>query len=98
MVMKPIQSLILCALAGWLNREQAAVIEYLLAENRTWRELNGSKTPRLNDDQRRRLAVKGKCLGRKLLMDFTTIVTPGTILRWHNEADRPKIRWEFKEG
>ena len=37
----------------------------------------------LDDDQRCRLAVKGKVLGRKALRDITTIVTPDTILRWH---------------
>jgi putative transposase len=68
-----------------MNREQTAVIEYLLQENKTWRELHGNKSPRLNDDQRRRLAVKGKRLGRKVLMDLTTIVTPDTILGWHRK-------------
>jgi putative transposase len=34
----------------------------------------------LNDDQRRRLAVKGKALGRKALHKIATIVTPDTIL------------------
>ena len=34
----------------------------------------------LNDD-RRRLAVKGKALGRKLLEQVATIATPDTILR-----------------
>ena len=36
---------------------------------------------RLNDDQRRALAVKGKALGRKTLSELTTIVTPDMILR-----------------
>jgi len=39
----------------------------------------------LSDDQRRRLAVKGKILGRKMLEQLATIVTPDTILRWHRE-------------
>ena len=39
---------------------------------------------RLTDDQRRRLAVKGKALGRKALARLATIVTPDTILRWHH--------------
>ena len=41
---------------------------------------------RLNDDQRRRLAVKGKRLGRRLLIQVATIVTPYTILRWHHRV------------
>ncbi|MFC2173748.1 IS3 family transposase [Acidobacteriota bacterium] len=37
---------------------------------------------RLNDDQRRRLAVKGRALGRKGLEEVGGIVTPDTVLRW----------------
>ena len=35
---------------------------------------------RLTDSQRRRLAVKGKLLGQKLLATVAGIVTPDTIL------------------
>src|SRR4030095_9475249 len=38
---------------------------------------------RLTDDQRRRLAVKGKVLGRRGLAGIVGIVTPDTILRWY---------------
>ena len=40
---------------------------------------------RLSDEQRRRLSAKGKELGRKLLAEVATLVTPDTILRWHRE-------------
>jgi putative transposase len=40
---------------------------------------------RLNDDQRRRLAAKARGLGRKVLAQVATIVTPGTLLRWHRQ-------------
>ena len=36
-------------------------------------------------DQRRRLAVRGKVLGRKFLEEIGTLFTPDTILRWHRE-------------
>ena len=49
--------------SGWVNRRQLSVIEYLLAENRLLREPLGGRRLRLTDDQRRRLAVKGKGLG-----------------------------------
>jgi putative transposase len=49
------------------------------------REQLGGRRIRLNDDQRRRLAAKGKALGRRLLEQVCTIVTPETILRWHRE-------------
>ena len=37
------------------------------------------------DDQRRRLAMKGKVLGRRRLVDIAGIVTPDTILRWYRK-------------
>jgi hypothetical protein len=46
--------------SGWVNRQQQAVIEYLLEENRVLRAAQPSRRLRLTDDQRRRLAVKGK--------------------------------------
>jgi hypothetical protein len=71
-------NVLLIAIAGWMNREQVAVIEYLKEENRVLRELLGKKRPRLSDDQRRRLAAKGIALGRKLLSTCCSIVTPDT--------------------
>jgi len=69
--------------SGWVNRNQQAVIDYLLEENRVLRAVNGSRRLRLTDDQRRRLAVKGKVLGRRQLAAVAGIVTPDTILRWY---------------
>ena len=39
----------------------------------------------IHEDQKRRLAVKGKTIGRKLLEQFGTLFNPDTILRWHRE-------------
>lgn len=36
---------------------------------------------------RRRLAVKAKVLGRKVLQEIGCLFTPDTILRWHREPD-----------
>ncbi|UCF06853.1 MAG: hypothetical protein JSV33_07470 [bacterium] len=72
----------LLAIAGWVNRNQQYMIEYLITENQILREKLDKKRILLNNDQRRRLAVKGKLLGRKLLSEIATIVTPDTILRW----------------
>jgi len=77
--------LLLLILAGWINRKQQDVVDYLLTENRILRDKLGKKRILLNDDQRRRLAVKGKILGWKVLEQLATIVTPDTILRWHRE-------------
>ena len=46
--------------SGWINRQQQDVIEYLLEENRVLRAAHAPQHLRLTDDQRRRLAVKGK--------------------------------------
>jgi putative transposase len=45
----------------------------------------GERRLRLNDEQRRRLAAKAKGLGRKLLAEIATIVTPETLLAWHRK-------------
>ena len=70
-------------MAGWLNRQQQDLIDYLREENRILREQLGNRRLRLTDDQRRRLAVRGKMLGRKALSEVAGIVTPDTILRWY---------------
>lgn len=59
--------LLLISLASCLNQHQQEVIDYLQEENRVLREQLGSKRLRFNDDQRRRLAVEAKKLGRLVL-------------------------------
>ena len=71
--------------AGWMNQHQQQVIEFLMEENRVLREQIGTRRMRFSDDQRRRLAVKAKQLGRKLLSQVATIVTPETLLAWHRK-------------
>ncbi|MFO1052736.1 MAG: integrase core domain-containing protein [Planctomycetota bacterium] len=90
--------LLLTAVAGWVHREQAATIEYLLEENRVLREQMGKRRLRLTDDQRRRLAAKGVALGRRLLNHLATIVTPDTILRWHRRLIAAKWTYPPKRG
>jgi hypothetical protein len=68
--------LLLITFAGFVNRDQSRLIAYLLEENSIFRELQGKKRPRLTDNQRSRLAVKGKPFGGRLLAKFATIVTP----------------------
>ena len=77
-----LQFLILTA-AGWLNRHQEDLIDYLREENRGLREQLGGRPLRLTDAQRRRLALRGQKLGRRILMQVAGIVTPDTILRWY---------------
>jgi putative transposase len=47
------------------------------------REQLGGRRLRFNNEQRRRLAAKAKGLGRKILAEVATIVTPETLLAWH---------------
>ena len=68
---------VLIVLAGWVNQQQQDIIDYLKEENRLLREQLGNKRLRLSDEQRCRLAVKAKKLGRRLLGDVASIVTPG---------------------
>lgn len=77
--------LLLATFAGWATRQQAQVVSYLLEENRVLKEqlVARGRSLRLTDDQRRRLAARGKPLGRKLLSRVETIVTPDTIMAWY---------------
>jgi hypothetical protein len=93
-VLQPWQLLVLI-IAGWFNRKQQAEVEFLSAQLRIILEVQGKKRLLLNDDQRRRLAVPGKALGRKALEGLTTIVTPDTILRWHRELVARK--WDYSD-
>jgi len=73
-VLHPWQILV-ATMAGWITRQQDAVIEYLQEENRVLKQQLG----------RRRLAVRGKAIGRRALAKVASIVTPDTILCWHRQ-------------
>jgi putative transposase len=89
---------VLVALAGWMNRQQRDVIDYLQEENRVLREQLGPRRLRFTDAQRRRLAAKAKTLGRRVLSDITTIVTPDTLLAWHRALIAKKYDGECTSG
>jgi putative transposase len=76
-------SFLVVSLAGWMNHHQQHVIHYLVEENRVLREQIGDRRMRFTDDQRRRLAARAKKIGRRLLNQVATIVTPETLLAWH---------------
>ena len=90
--------LLLVSLAGWLNQGQQDVIDYLQEENRVLREQLGGKRLHFNDDQRRRLAVRAKKLGWRMLHDLTTIVTPATLLAWHRKLIARKYDGSNQRG
>ena len=85
--------LLVITVAGWINRQQQDVIDYLVEENRTLKGQLRGRRLRLTDDERRRLALKGKALGRSVLQTVATIVTPDTILAWYRKLIARK--WDY---
>jgi transposase InsO family protein len=88
----------LISVAGWMNQQQRDAIDYLREENRVLRELIGDKRLLLNDDQRRRLAAKAKGIGRRMLTQVATIVTPETLLVWHRRLIAEKYDGSSRRG
>ena len=86
------------ALAGWFNQQQHDIIDYLREENKVLREQLGNRRRRLNDEQRRRLAVRTKKLGHKLLAEVASIVTPDTLLSWHRKLIARKYDGSKQRG
>ena len=81
--MPPALQFLVLTFAGWVNRHQDDLIAYLREENRVLREHLGPRSLRRTDAQRRRRAVRGQQLGRRVWMQVAGIVTPDTILRWY---------------
>ena len=71
--------LMLCVLSEHVRREQEKQIEYLQVESQILREKIGGSRVLLSDDQRRRLAVKGKALGRRQLGEVAIIAQADTV-------------------
>jgi putative transposase len=88
-------ALVSAGIACWLERQAAARIEYLKAENRALRIRLGRHRMIFTDAERRTLAKLAKEVGRKALSNLDPIVTPATLLRWHRELVAKK--WTFLE-
>ena len=86
-------TLLVVAVAGWIQRDQQAAIVYLLEENRVLKARLRGRKLRFTNDERRRLAVKGKALGRKLLAEVAGLVNPDTLLGWHRRLIARK--WDY---
>ena len=87
--------LLLMILAGSINQQQQQIIDFQRAEIDILKEKLGKKRILLNDDQRRRLAVKAKVLGRKVLEEIGCLFTPDTLLRWHHEL--VAMKWNYSD-
>jgi putative transposase len=97
MLRPPLQMLLL-VFAGWVNRQQLDVIEYLKEENRVLKERLGSQRIRFTDAERRRLARKAHALGRKALNELGTLVTPDTLMRWYRQLIARKWDYSSRRG
>ena len=62
-------------LAVWFQRALQQQVDYLMAENRILKEKLGDRKLDLTNADRRRLAILGKELGRKLLAKVATLAT-----------------------
>jgi putative transposase len=87
--------LLSASIGCWLERQAAARIEYLKAENRALRTRLGRRRIVFTDAERRTLATLAKEVGRKALSNLDSVVTPATLLRWHRELVAEK--WTFVE-
>jgi len=85
-------------LAVWFQRALQKQVDYLMAENRILKEKLGDQKLNLTNADRRRLAVLGKELGRKLLAKVATLATADTILRWYREQVAKKYDGSKQRG
>jgi putative transposase len=85
---------LVCMLAGWLNRQQQAVIDYQREEISVLLEQNGGKPGAFTDSQRRRLAEKASALGRQELDELAQLARPETLRKWLRTLVREK--WTFQ--
>ena len=83
-------------LAGWINRHQQAIIDYLTEEKQVLLEQLGGKPNRFSDSQRRRLALKAKEVSRHDLLGIQTMITPDTLRRWLRKL--VALKWTFSKG
>ncbi len=80
-----------------MNRWQQH-IDYLKEENWLLREQVRGRRLRWTNEQRRRLAEKGKARGRAALMELAKVVTLDTILRWYRNLVAAKHDGTAKRG
>ena len=88
-------ALLVAGMGCWLERQAAAQIEYLKAENRLLRSRLGRRRIVFTDAERSTLATLAKEIGTKALRALDPIVSPATLLRWHREL--VALKWTFLE-
>ena len=95
--------MLLATLAHWISREKSDTIEFLLEYNRILKsklELGGHRI-KFTDNERAKLARKGRKISRKAFSKISELISPDTILRWYNrliaEKYTPKTRMTTEE-
>jgi len=81
---------LLAYITGSVGEELLLRNEYLAAENQILRAQVKGRL-KLTDGERKTLAEIGKKLGRRILIEVTTIVKPDTILAWHRRLIAKKF-------
>jgi putative transposase len=94
----PLLSFLLMVMSGWVHRHQLIVIEFLQAENRLLKDKLRGRRLRFTDAERALLARKAKAVGRKVLLELDTIVSPDTLLRWHRRLIAQKWNFAHRRG
>ena len=80
-------------IAGWVDRHQQDIIDYLLEENRVVSQQLQGRRLHLSDNDRRRLATKARFLGRHVLEEVANLVTPDTLLASYRNLSARK--WTY---
>lgn len=94
----PLLSFLFMVAAGWVNRHQLIVIEFLKAENQLLKQRLRGKRIRFSDAERALLARKAKAVGRKALRELDTLVSPDTLMRWHRCLVAQKLDFSKRRG
>jgi putative transposase len=97
-VVIPPVHLLLMMFSGWVNRRQVDVLEYLKEENRILKERLGGRRIQFTDAERSRLARKASALGRRVLNELETLVTPDTLMRWYRNLVARKWNYSHRRG
>jgi putative transposase len=97
-VVIPPVHLLLMMFSGWVNRRQVDVLEYLKEENRILKERLGGRRIQFTDAERSRLARKAYALGRRVLNELETLVTPDTLMRWYRNLIARKRNYSHRRG
>jgi len=74
-------------MAGWVHSGQLEVIDFLHEENRVLREQLTGRRLRFTDDQRRRLAAKGKMIDDDYSCRSATTILAGRRARPDGTSD-----------